>query len=350
MASFAHANNAAMTSATQNQNAGSNTTLPPGIEVFRAGRHVDDNGTVRVFTDADIESIASAYDPKLREAPLVVGHPAADGPAYGWVGAAHTGPGEQGRVLLIDSRDVEPAFAEMVVNRRFPKRSSSFYSPTHPNNPTPGHWYLRHVGFLGAQPPAVAGLKDIQFSEGDDGTGVVSFSESSGDFTQEPHVDKDENKTEVKLQADLDAEKVAREKAEKEAKDAKEQLAQFAETQRKDRHAAHVSFAEAAFKAGKLKPADKAMAVAVLDQLAEAQVVEFAEGDTTKKVQPAEFVKSLIEGANPLVQFGEFAPGSTDPGLGGRSDAEIDQAAKRYANEHGVSYAEALDKVVSFTS
>ena len=341
------ANNAAMTSATQNQTAGSNTTLPPGIEAFRAGRHIDDNGTVRVFTDADIEAIASAYDPKLREAPLVVGHPAADGPAYGWVSATRTGPGEQGRVLLIDPRDVEPAFAEMVVNRRFPKRSSSFYSPTHPNNPTPGRWYLRHVGFLGAQPPAVSGLKDIQFSEGDDGTGVVSFSESSGDFTQEPHVETEES---IKLKADLEAEKASREKAEKEAKDAKDQLAQFAETQRQGRHAAHVSFAETAFKAGKLKPADKATAVAVLDQLADLQVVEFAEGDTTKKVQPAEFVKSLIESAAPVVQFGEFAPGGKGALAADRSDAEIDKAAKNYAREHNVSYAEALDKVVSFTS
>ena len=327
-----------------------NTTLPPGIEAFRSGRHVDDSGNVHAFSDADIDAIAASYDPSLREAPLVVGHPAANAPAYGWVAAARAAVGALGRALLIDSRDVEPAFAEMVERRRFPKRSASFYPPQHPNNPTPGSWYLRHVGFLGAQPPAVAGLKDIQFSEGDDGTGVVSFSESGDNHLQETFVDKDEAaKQQEKLQADLATEKNAREKAEAEAKTAKEQLAQFAEGQRKDRHAAHVSFAESAFKAGKLKPTDRAAAVAVLDQLADGQVVEFAEGDATKKVHPAEFVKSLIENAKPVVQFGEFAPGGSDPAPKDRSDAEIDQAAKRYMAEHHVSYSEALDKVCSFT-
>jgi len=328
-----------------------NTTLPAGIEAFRAGRHVGDDGSVYEFSDADIDAIAAAYDPALREAPLVVGHPATNAPAYGWVAAVRAAVGKLGRALVIDSRDVEPAFAEMVARRRFPKRSASFYSPQHPNNPTPGRWYLRHVGFLGAQPPAVAGLKDIQFSEGDDGTGVVSFSESGDNLLQETFVEKDEaTKQQEKLQADLAAEKTAREKAEADAKTANEKLAQFAEGQRKDRHAAHVSFAEAAFKAGKLKPADRAAAVAVLDQLADGQVVEFAEGDTTKKVNPAEFVKSLIENAKPVVQFGEFAPGGSDPAPKDRSDAEIDQAARNYAAQHHVSYSEALDKVVSFTS
>lgn len=327
------------------------TTLPPGIEVFRAGRHIGDDGSVYEFSDTDIEAIASAYDPSLREAPLVVGHPKLDAPAYGWVAKTHTGAGALGRVLLIDPRDTDPAFAEMVATRRFPKRSASFYTPHHPNNPTPGKWYLRHVGFLGAQPPAVVGLKDIQFSEGDDDTGVVSFSESGDNLLQETFVDKDEaTQQQEKLQADLANEKAGREKAEADAKAANEKLAQFAEAQRRDRHAAHVSFAEAAFKAGKLKPSDKAAAVAVLDQLADGQVVEFAEGDATKKVQPAEFVKALIENSKPVVQFGEFAPAGSDPAPKDRSDAEIDQAARRYAAQHHVSYSEALDKVVGFTS
>src|SRR5690606_2877795 len=100
----------------------------------------------------DLEAIAAGYDPALHEAPLTVGHPAHDRPAYGWVGAVQVMP--DGR-LAITPRDVEPQFAEMVAARRFPKRSAAFYPPTHPKNPTPGRWYLRHVGFLGAQPPAI---------------------------------------------------------------------------------------------------------------------------------------------------------------------------------------------------
>ncbi len=51
----------------------------------------------------------------------------------------------------------------MVKAGRFKSRSASFYHPDNPNNPKPGVYYLRHVGFLGAQPPAVKGLKAVEF-------------------------------------------------------------------------------------------------------------------------------------------------------------------------------------------
>jgi hypothetical protein len=333
-----------------------NTSLPPGVEIFRAGKHTDDAGNVHVFEPADIDAIAASYNPTLRQAPLVVGHPASDLPAYGWVARTAAADGDLGRVLKIDTTDVEPAFAEMVRLKRFPKRSASFYPPAHPSNPTPGKWYLRHVGFLGAQPPAVLGLKDIQFA--DDTSGTVSFSEAlispqplstQSTTNQESTMDEETRKKLEAAQAEAEKAKAAQADAEAKAKAAQEQLAQFAEQQRTDRHAANVSFAEGAVKAGKLLPKDKASAVAVLDMLGDAGPVEFAEGDATKKLSPTEFIKSLIDGAKPLVQFGEFAPagGKTAKEM---SDAELDAAAKRYAAEHNVSYSEALDKVVCFSS
>lgn len=319
--------------------------LPDGIEIFRAGRHTDDAGQVHAFSEADIASIAASYNPALREAPLTVGHPAHDLPAYGWV----RGLQAQGGHLLMATHQVEPQFAEMVQAGRFKKRSAAFYPPTHPNNPTPGQWYVRHVAFLGAQPPAVAGLKDIQFAEAD-AVGTVNFSEA----THSPH---QENPMDKELQAQLDAanqkaadEQAAREKAEKEAKAAKEQLAQFAEAAREQRHAGHISFAEAEVKSGRLLPKDAGAAVAVLDLLADATPVEFSEGDATKKVVPAEWLKGLISAAKPVVSFGEHAMGGAGRVATPKSDAEIDAAAKQYAAQHNVSYAEALNKVVSFTA
>lgn len=319
--------------------------LPDGIEIFRAGTHIDDAGMAHHFSEADLAGMATSYDPALREAPLTVGHPKDNLPAYGWVKAVTRTPDG---TLVITPHQVDPQFAEMVRAKRFKKRSASFYSPQSPNNPTPGKWYLRHVAFLGAQPPAVAGLKDIQFAEAD-AVGTVNFSEA----THSPH---QENPMDKELQAQLDAanqkaadEQAAREKAEKEAKAAKEQLAQFAEAARQQRHAGHVSFAEAEVKSGRLLPKDAGAAVAVLDLLADATPVEFAEGDTTRKVTPAEWLKGLIGAAKPVVSFGEFASGasrSTPP----KTDAEIDAAAKQYAAQHNVSYAEALGKVVSFTA
>ena len=140
------------------------TTEPtsfPAIEIFRAGTHTGDDGRAWTFSDADLRAIAAAYDPETSEAPIVIGHPATDAPAYGWVASVLFADGR----LSITARDVEPQFAGMVRARRFSKRSAAFYTPEHPNNPKPGQWYLRHVGFLGAQPPAVKGLKEIRFAD-----------------------------------------------------------------------------------------------------------------------------------------------------------------------------------------
>lgn len=324
-------------------------TLPSAIEIFKPGRQIDDSGIEHVFDAASIAGMAAAYDPALREAPLTVGHPASNLPAYGWVKGLSVNA--DGR-LVMDPHQVEPQFAEMVATGRYKKRSAAFYPPQHPSNPKPGTWYLRHVAFLGAQPPAVAGLKDIQFSESEAGEGFVCFSEAggSGKPTQELSMDEKE-----RLEAEAKAAKAAQAAAEAETAAAKAQLAQFAEQQRQERHAGFVQFAEAQLAAGKLKKPDAAALPAVLAALADSQTVEFAEAGVTKKVNPAEWLKGFIASTGPLVQFGEFAPGNAGekPEAGsakGKTDAEIDSAAKSYAKQHNVQYAEALSAVVGFTS
>ncbi len=70
---------------------------------------------------------------------------------------------------------------------RYKKVSASFYQPDSPNNPVPtGVFYLRHVGFLGAQPPAIKGLKDIAFNENEEG--VIEFSASVDELTSASRV------------------------------------------------------------------------------------------------------------------------------------------------------------------
>lgn len=162
--------------------------------------------------------------------------------------------------------------------------------------------------------------------------------------------------------AQLKAANDARAKAEADATDAKKkaeaataEAASFAEKAKADRKAGFVSFAEAQVSAGKLLPKDKAMAVATLEALADAQPVEFSEGQgvdsLTRKVSPAQWLQDLIAAAKPVVSFGEFAGGRVPAGAGaakGKTDAEIDQAAKAWMAEHkGVNYAEALTAVTS---
>jgi hypothetical protein len=130
------------------------------LHIFRAGRHQPMQGGALEFREADLAATAAAYDPALGEAPLVVGHPKTDAPAYGWVRALRAEGGD----LVAEPHQVEPAFAEMVQAGRFKNISASFYTPNHPSNPKPGAFYLKHVGFLGAAAPAVKGLRDVAFA------------------------------------------------------------------------------------------------------------------------------------------------------------------------------------------
>jgi hypothetical protein len=116
------------------------------------------------MTPADVAACAAAYDPEKHEAPIVVGHPTHDAPAYGWVSALLAEGGD----LNAQPTQVDPAFAEMVREGRFKKRSAAFYRPDSPANPVPGVYYLHHVGFLGAMPPAVKGLRPVALAESAD--------------------------------------------------------------------------------------------------------------------------------------------------------------------------------------
>jgi hypothetical protein len=141
------------------------------LQIFKPGKHTDVKGIVIDFTEDMLRACAAAYDPAKHEAPLVIGHPKMDDPAFGWAKAISYSDTE--RALVVDPDQVEPQFAEMVNAGRFKKISPSFYLPDSPNNPTPGQLYLRHVGFLGAAAPAVKGLKSASFADSE--AGVVEF-------------------------------------------------------------------------------------------------------------------------------------------------------------------------------
>jgi hypothetical protein len=119
------------------------------IELFRAGNY----GEKGSYTAADIDKMVANYDPAKHEAPVVLGHPEMDAPAYGWVEAVK----RSGDLLLGKLKQVPGQFAQLVDEGRFKKRSISFYRGE--NGPS-----LRHVGFLGAMPPEVKGLADVKLA------------------------------------------------------------------------------------------------------------------------------------------------------------------------------------------
>lgn len=140
-----------------------------GIHIFKPGKHTSSQSVSLEFSEDQVKATVDAYNPELHEAPIVIGHPKDNGPAWGWVNGLEFN--EDG--LMADPQQVDPQFEEMVQAGRFKKVSASFYAPDSANNPVPGVFYLRHVGFLGAQPPAVKGLKDVEFAEDED---IVEFS------------------------------------------------------------------------------------------------------------------------------------------------------------------------------
>ena len=55
------------------------------FEIFRTGKHTSDKGITNEYTNEDLDKIASNYNPAEHEAPIVIGHPKTNAPAYGWI-------------------------------------------------------------------------------------------------------------------------------------------------------------------------------------------------------------------------------------------------------------------------
>ena len=123
------------------------------IPIFRTGTHTDSAGNTKAWTEAELDLIVGKYKPQDHEAPAVIGHPEHNSPAWGWV----EGLRREGNILFAKFKGLIPEFVEMVRKGVFKKRSISLYPDT----------TLRHVGFLGAMPPAVKGLTDVAFADKD---------------------------------------------------------------------------------------------------------------------------------------------------------------------------------------
>ncbi|MGH6879287.1 MAG: hypothetical protein ACREFM_00110 [Hypericibacter sp.] len=331
------------------------------IEILKPGTFVAMSGQKVTFADADLAAAASAYDPALHEAPIVVGHPVHDGPAYGWV----KGLKIEGGRLAANPDQVDPAFAELVRKGHFKKVSASFYEPTSPNNPKPGSWYLRHVGFLGAQPPAVRGLKQVSLSEIEAGvveladgwdTGSIGgmlrglrdwilarfgqedadkalpgdaidyLLQSAGREQQKDMTAPSASFAEPASQPKETRVKTTQEQAAAAAAAAADTTAanpndealrtELAESQRRiadleatNRRADDGRFLDALIDKGRVLPAQRAALVAFMSSLTEQGTVEFAEGDKTVKKAPRDFFREFLSTLPAQVDFAERAGG-----------------------------------------
>ena len=131
------------------------------IQIFKSGCYVALGGIDVCINDTELADIAATYNRQRQKAPLVLGHPFDDKPAYGWVESLHYSDG----ALYAALQQVAPELIDWVRAGRYKHVSAGFYPPFAPANPRPGKYFLKHVGFLGAMVPAVKGLAPLMLCE-----------------------------------------------------------------------------------------------------------------------------------------------------------------------------------------
>ncbi len=287
------------------------------IEILRTGKFRDAGGRDIVVDREALARMASSYDPQLHEAPVVVGHPVHDQPAYGWVKRLEARDDR----LLAELGELDPGFVELVRQGRFKTRSVSLYLPGMANHPRSGEGiYLRHVGFLGAQPPAVKGLRPVQLSGDDDAVAEITTDVGGGadpvpkgpdGDTPETHATGTESTAEGSNMTDTGQDTGSQDALAEREKQLEERERRIAEREaeleaerRRLAREAHAAFAEGLLAEGRIVPADRDIVVALLE-VADTAPAEFADGETVFGERLRKWLSSLPK----RVEFGERAGG-----------------------------------------
>ena len=329
------------------------------VEIFRAGSYGDKGN----FSADDLDRVIANYDSKTHEAPACIGHPADNLPAYGWTSALK----RDGDTLLAKFSQVDPAFESAVKAGRFKKRSAAFYIDAAGKVQN-----LRHVAFLGAQPPEVKGLKNLNFEDNGRKFTQVDFGEEEtvavtektiGEQISEWFAEKFGPKTATAgTFSEADAKRIATEAASAaaaplqakvtalEAQLAK-QATEFAERETKIANSEtrqRATEAVTRLKAnGKWVPAFEKMGlVQLFDELAKLTVtVEFGEGDAKRKLTPVETLTVFLEGLPKIVPGGRMVEPSSSQRAKNSTGDPLTDAAKARQKEKNITFAEALSQI-----
>lgn len=336
------------------------------IEIFKTGTHTDSAGNEKTWTEADLDRITQ-YDPARMEAPVVIGHPELNAPAWGWVEAVR----RDGNILLAKLKDLAPEFVELVKRGMYKKRSISLY----PDGT------LRHIGFLGAVPPAVKGLADISFRDGNQIT--IEYSEEGGSMMDEikkmfsdmmtqikglmseqkkgGNTDMTEQEIQQKINDGITATLKTKEVEFAEAEKKKE--AEFAVREAELKRRADALFAEEAAKKkktvsdfceglkkeGKLIPAMEKLGMGITEFMSQISgietTIEFGEGDQKKTQTQLEFMQAFLTALPKAVEFGEVAGRDKDTGSGSAAEKLTALTSKKMEGRKDLSYTQAFSEV-----
>lgn len=308
------------------------TAAPEPINILRPGTFVDTHGNRVTVTRDQLVDMAASYDP-ADPAPFVFGHPKTDDPAMGWVGGLRMA----GDTLQAVPGDVTPELTEAVRAKRYRKVSASYYPPNNPANPKPGRFTLKHVGLLGAVAPAIKGLGMIPAFAADDDTAVtIPDQEPPMSDTPDPAIALAEREAAAATRAtELDSREAV----------LVEREASLIAAEKLRVHEDHVAFAEAQVAGAKLAPAGKELIIGLLDQLHPLAVVSFGEADG--ELAPADALKKLFAGAQPVVALGEAAGADPTAEVAEQDPAKIaDQAIAFMESEQAAGRAITIQQAV----
>ncbi len=132
------------------------------IAIFKSGTHTDSSGTTAEFTPEQIVAMAekntARYNQNQYKVPAIIseeGHTNKNLPAYGWFTTFTTREEDGATVLYAELEEpMLEAFSNVIANQTYKNRSVSF------NN----EGMITHVAFLGAMPPAIKDLPEINMA------------------------------------------------------------------------------------------------------------------------------------------------------------------------------------------
>lgn len=324
------------------------------VQILRTGTWTGSAGPTKFTTD-DLDQVVQSFDAlgtKLGLRPhLKLGHTDAQKffgqrsgfPSLGEVAAVY----REDDVLYADFVNVPEALLDLVVKRRYTQVSVELY-PSYEYEGSKFSNVLVAVALLGAELPAVKGLKDLADALYKEVQAAFAADQGKLEFTM-PAENKKTDET-APAAAGTDPVVLQRLTAmEAENKRLTDQLAAQALSAAREKVTAVV---DAALGAGRLLPKLKDTALALGEAvISQTTKIKFGEGDKAVEKLPAELFAELINGLGVAVQLGERGVQArrADESTGGKTAGTIiDERARKLVSEgKHKDYAEAHAAVIA---
>lgn len=288
-------------------------------QIFSAGKHTDSKGNTKEWTTEDLDKIVYQFENVHKNAPICVGHPQTNSPAYGWLDNVK----RIGNGLYCTFKDVQDEFKTAVNKGLFKNRSISLDKDLN----------IRHLAFLGGQAPAVKGLEQFCFESQENDT-VVEFSDYE-DISIEDDIQKKERNEkleteELKEQLKAKDEEIAKLKREADEQKQAQKIKEFED------------FADNAIANGNILPKHKESIVNILNACDTAGTFNFADEEKSGVEVVKDFISELK-----MMNFQDIATNKNAQDKQDFSDAKsYATEIQKIVKEKGCTTAEAYSLLV----